>query len=336
MDFEELLAEFRALGGTAENVRLGKGAFGRGIFVIDPSRPATLHCPEHLLVRTDWLELRDGELIAKGDAPLGPRERAFFDACMKHFGWGPTARDEIWQGQERWSRLPAPVIHAICALGVSQDLDLRFLAPTVDVCALIYVRTRRVTYKDGSYIMPIVDLVNHAGLATSYVTSGGVGVEGRFEDEMLVRYTIGDVWNMLIGYGFNNRPPLAHSIAITLDADGKRIVISRNAYDSEQRGDVRFPKIKVEGDRIDLPYLTLGHSSAPDVPRAVFRSLMRPYLAIARADEIFDNITHFNRTKFLELLRTLRGYDGPIVDMLAEATLVQLETLSCCIGARSL
>ena len=39
MVFEELLAEFRALGGVAENVRLGRGRSGRGIFVVDPGNP---------------------------------------------------------------------------------------------------------------------------------------------------------------------------------------------------------------------------------------------------------------------------------------------------------
>ena len=37
--WNEMLDEFRALGGVAENIRLGHGVFGRGLFPIDPAKP---------------------------------------------------------------------------------------------------------------------------------------------------------------------------------------------------------------------------------------------------------------------------------------------------------
>jgi len=68
----------------------------------------------------------------------------------------------------------------------------------------------------------------------------------------------------------------------------------------------------------------------------MFREIVRPQLTTARSDQAFDNIAHFNRMKFLGVLRTLEGYDGPVVAMLKGAAMLQLETLSCCIGARPL
>ena len=38
MRWEELAEEFRSLGGVFENTRIGKGAAGRGVFVLDPAR----------------------------------------------------------------------------------------------------------------------------------------------------------------------------------------------------------------------------------------------------------------------------------------------------------
>ena len=75
MDWGELLATFRELGGIADNVRLGEGPFGRGVFVCDPSKPATLHASENLLVPIDDLEIRDGQLRHK-TADGGRRARA--------------------------------------------------------------------------------------------------------------------------------------------------------------------------------------------------------------------------------------------------------------------
>src|SRR5271163_722956 len=102
MDWEELLREFRELGGVAENVRLGTGSLGRGLFVIDPSKPAVLHAPESSLIPVDSLVLRDGQLTTNVE-PLGARGRDFFERYERYFGWGAGGLDEAWQMQKAWS-----------------------------------------------------------------------------------------------------------------------------------------------------------------------------------------------------------------------------------------
>ena len=91
MEWDELIGEFRELGGVAENVRLDRGALGRGIFVCDPDKPAALHASENLLFRVADVVLRDGQLRAKG---ASERRRAAnaasFDAYERYFGWEPA------------------------------------------------------------------------------------------------------------------------------------------------------------------------------------------------------------------------------------------------------
>ena len=48
--WDEMLDEFRSLGGIADNIRLGEGRFGRGLFPVDTSRPYRIHIPPSLLV----------------------------------------------------------------------------------------------------------------------------------------------------------------------------------------------------------------------------------------------------------------------------------------------
>lgn len=48
-----ILDDFRALGGTASNIRLGEGRFGRGLIPTDPNLPVRIHVPENLLVVED-------------------------------------------------------------------------------------------------------------------------------------------------------------------------------------------------------------------------------------------------------------------------------------------
>jgi len=82
--------------------------------------------------------------------------------------------------------------------------------------------------------------------------------------------------------------------------------------------------------------MMLGHCTAPDLPRAIFRSVMSPMLDARRADEVFDSVAHFNRVKFLDTLRLLRTYDGHLVTLLEDAAINQLQALSSAVGARAL
>jgi len=334
--WDELIAEFRELGGVAENVRLGEGRLGRGIFVIDPAKPARLYAPKHLLIPAECVEIRDGRMKVKASANVDDRTRRFFEAFEEHFGWGAGLFDYLWHSQEEWNRLPSEMVSAVAAMGTFEDSELRVIAPTVDVCLQAYRRTRSIRLEDKPYFMHVIELVNHSSTAQGYDCGGGVAVEGRFEDEMLVCYNRADAWKRAVVSGFSDRSVFAHSIPVVLEISGQHYAIGREFAVSDVAGGIAFPKIQSDGNVTRLTFLTLGHSLAPDVPRAIFRKLMCPGLNTSRADEVFDVISHFNRTKFVDLLRTLRKYDSPITQMLADAAIDQLETLSYCVGARPL
>ncbi len=51
MQWDEPVEEFRAIGGVADNVRLGIGPRGRRLFVVDPGKPASLRKYDGRLVR---------------------------------------------------------------------------------------------------------------------------------------------------------------------------------------------------------------------------------------------------------------------------------------------
>jgi hypothetical protein len=337
MVFEELLAEFRALGGVAENVRLGRGRSGRGIFVVDPGKPAALLAPENALVPADGLEVRDGQLTVKATAEIGVREREFFNACHRSFGWGAGLFEEIWEAQAAWSELPADVARFITNMGGTTDPHMRFLAPSDDVCFYHFVKSRDFLHADRLYLAPLIDLVNHAGGAPTYDLHDGIGVSGTFQDEMLVRYNDCDSWAFAMVYGFAERAAQAYSLGITVDLFGrKKLAIDRDVAIGDWRGGVRFPRAIDDGSTVRVSHLLLGHAEIPDLPRALFRELVRPYLHVSQTDEVFDSIARFNRAMFLNLLRTLRGRRGALISMLEESAIDQLDALSACVGAKTL
>jgi hypothetical protein len=336
MTWEELLAEFRALGGIAENVRLGEGRLGRGVFVIDPSEPARLHCTPNMFVPVEELEVREGELRAKPGS-VGERERAFFDDYQRHFGWSAGFAEQEWRDQEAWHNLPDSIKEYVTNMGGSQNPEVRFLAPSEDVCLLHYVKARDFIHNGKTQLVPIVDLVNHLGTVSGYDVEDGLGVHGTFKDEVLVRYNLFDTWAHALTYGFTDVCYFAYSLGITVELFGTHSVsIFRDANEVDVVNDLRFPKVTMSGNRINVPHLTLGNAAAVDTPRAIFRKLTSSICTTNQADDAFDSIRHFNNSKFIGLLRALRDVDGRIARLLSEAAINQLDTLSACVGARAL
>jgi hypothetical protein len=336
MEWDELIGAFRELGGVAENVRLGRGALGRGIFVCDPAQPVKLHAPENLLFPASDLEIRDGQLVLKSTAKVGERERLFFEAYERHFGWGSGGFDESWNLQKQWSELPAEVVHGLTAMHAIDEPEIRFLPPSVQGSLDRFVHARWFAYGGGMKLAPVVDLLNYSSFTNGFTVADGVGVTGRFPDEVFVRYNLNDAWGHAINYAFASQSAFAYSLSLGAELpDAKKIAVRRDIPEFELRDGVRFPKSSIAGDTIDLPFLMLGNATGSDLPRAVFRILLAGIASQSQADGAFDGVAHFNRMKFLALLRMLRKHEGALVRILEEAAINQLETMSFCIGART-
>lgn len=333
MDWEELVGEFRSLGGIADNVALGRGPFGRGLFAIDPAKPVEVRTPESLLVPGEDVEIRDGQLVARSSANLGKRERAFFDRYQRRFSWGAGVFDQLWQAQQHWHELPLEIMATVRRMGAVDYY--RFSAPSNEVCLRHYIKSRAISCQGRICIVPMVELANHSSESPGYLTASGVAIKGAFGGEVLVRYNPGDPWQMTTGFGFADVAYFAHSLPISMNFDGYRIEIGRNFAESEVKAAVIFPRLAVDKDIVRLSFLNLGMRLAPRLPQSVFYRLMSK-TPIQKPDELFDRIQHHNRIQFITLLRKINNHNGEMISLLREAALNQLEALSACFGTRSL
>src|SRR5436305_1795885 len=153
--WNEMLEEFRALGGVADNVYLGEGRFGRGLFPIDPSRPIKIHIPESLLLPVKHVEFRNDAFRIKPGAPIGARERRFLENYERDFSWN-ASREHIHDLLQMVHEAPLELreqLRKFCAWWVS--------GPTPKAVQERFIASRAIRYNGKRVLMPITELANH-------------------------------------------------------------------------------------------------------------------------------------------------------------------------------
>jgi hypothetical protein len=326
--WNDMLNEFRALGGVAENIRIGHGPFGRGLFPIDPKQPVSIFIPEGLLVPLEDVYFENDTFRVHSRSPISARGRAFLEQYERDFAWG-IARGEVERLLSAMIALPEHVrAFATDKLGLG-----RFFIPVVPgLVRKWFFDSRGIRSGSGNVVMPIIELANHGGSA-DYISRSGVSLSGTFDGEILVRYTTpSDPYGMFINWMFAPREPTAFSIPIQGEYAGRDFQIKREFEDE----DIPFvPKVSLDEDRVVVSYLLLGHQRNPRVPKGAFRKALG-FLKLDDLDEVYDVIQMANRENFLDLLRVLEGLDRPGATILRTLAINQLAALSGHYGIRTI
>ncbi len=330
--WDELLAAFRALGGVADNVAQGHGAFGRGLFPVDPKRPVRLHVPKGVLVLEDDAELKDGELRVRQGAKISEPARAFFDAYQRYCSWGGGGREEVMGFFNGVRSLPEAVASAL-----TKELHLGFLFEEVTEEAVRerFVKSRCISIDDANHIMPMIELANHSSDGQSYDASRGVTVSGRFEGEILVRYDFADTCLRFIHYGFISPERFAFCVPLSISQGGVTLTVRQDYHLNRQQDDVLIPLASLSGAQLTLSHLTLGDRKRPYSPRRVFQHVARRVIDAPGAEELFDRVLMVNRDLFLRILAACEETEGPMVTSIRRMCRLQLEALSSCLLRQS-
>ena len=329
--WNEMLEEFRALGGTADNVCLRQGPLGRGLFPIDPGKPIAIRIPDNLLVGIDDYVLEDNSIRIYPLAKVGDRERAFLERYQRDFSWGGGGREESERLLVTMQELPEPLRKRLATMF---KLEVAVTEPSDEAIQQHFLRARVIEYKKRIVVMPIVELANH-GPAGNYDVADGVGLRGNFSSEVLVRYTSADSLAIFRTWGFASEEEMALSLPIHLPIGPRMLRISDEFDITKETQQLWIPKMSVEGNDIRLSYLMLGNRRYPRLAKGIFQKLMRE-ASVEGAAEIFDRLFQMNQLGFLELLGALEDLDAAIVPILRKMARYQLQTMSFCVGTRQL
>lgn len=327
----EMIGDFRALGGTADNIMPGRGSIGRGIFPIDRDKPTRIHVPTNLLVPVDDVQFVEGRIEIKNSAAVGEREREFFERYEKAFSWG-IARQECAAHVEAIMNLPRDVREDLL---ISEGLVGERVEEGGNPAERWFLHSRSIKLADKPpCIMPLVELVNHGVSVKGYERKDGISVEGQFTEEVLVHYALADPLDIFLTFGFASPERICFSVPLLREGQ-RKLLIKRHINLKSKRGSFMIPDFKVEGDQITLSAMMIGSRRGPKLSRGIFISIMRE-AGMPDPETEFDTILHVNRMKFFGLLAKLESVQGELGRTIRTVIRFQLEAMSHCIGSREL
>ena len=323
-----LVEGFRSFGGTANNVIQRQGNFGLGLFPIDSSQPVELRTPKHLLVSTDNLELQNGAVFLK-DASGYPEGFAdWYASFQADYSWGAEGRRCTTILEKGLKSLPDSLKKKLQNLGLLY-LDNRFRGINEEQELFQrFIATRQINYENKLYMMLMIELINHGPNQSSWTFGDdSITVLGKYEEEVLVRYSISDPIRRFVQYGFNCREPLGFSLKIKLIHNNKKIVVDGGINIQN----LTPPETLIQNQVIIIRKPLLGSSRNPRLPRSLFKEGCK-LLKRVDADELFDQIQQKNKIVLVNIIKELEICDSEISEQLQTACLNQIEILSSYFG----
>ena len=330
--WDAMLAEFRSLGGIADNICIKEGKFGRGLFPSDPSKPVDIYIPESLLIDVQHLHFSLFDLTVGPGSPAGAREKAFIENYEREFSWGIHRRSTAELMNE--FRAAPPELRAL--MKSTLDLGAWFAEISPKSVAERFFGSRCISYGERVVVMPIIELANH-GTGTTYKVSNGIRLSGQFDGEILARYDlISDSLQMFENWGFAPPEDAAFSLKLGLESAG--IVIRREQVKAVLVQGVPYvPDVSVNNGQLTLSHLLLGHKKFPKLAKGIFYRIMRNAgRSHPEAEALFDTIVHANRTQFYRLLALSEDAPPKLGRLLRNLACFQLEAMSNTIGARDI
>jgi len=329
-EWHEFLDEFRSFGGRAENVMQRKGKLGMGIFPIDPSKPIDLFVPSTLLVSTDNIELKDGNVIIKDEQGYPQGYIDWFNKYQETYSWGAEGKENILDFEKGLKSLPENIQNALQSYGLYNP-EQRFPEEDTDKELLQrFIRTRCINFKGRTNIMPIIDLVNHAPSANPYdIKDEGIAISGNPEGEVLVRYNIMDPIRRLLSYGFNAQETTGFSLRCRFQHQEQIVIVQGGQGEKPMQPCKVFRK----EDRIIVQNPLLGSLRTPKLPRTLFIQACKELEKID-ANELFDQIQQFNTSALIELVHELEDVEGEVASLFKTCCLNQIKAQSYYFGVR--
>ena len=330
-DWQTFLEEFRNFGGRAENVIQRDGPLGLGLFPIDPSQPVELMVPKPLLVPAGNVELHNGDAVIHDDSAFPHGYADWFRRYQATYSWGAEGEASVTRFETGLQQLPETLRQTLQSLNLYQPQQRLPKTDWRENMLRRFLNSRCLGRQGQLLVMPIVELVNHAPSAGNWETrpDGGVGISGRRQGEILVKYSNADPLRRLMGYGFNALETMAFSLRVQLQHRRQPVLVQGGGG----RHWIQPAGIEQRDELLAVQQPLLGHREQPKLPKSLFLHACKSLTNVEPA-ELFDQIHRANTLALVDVLHQLEHVAGETADQLRNGCLDQLEVLSNHVGHR--
>ena len=322
--WDALVQGFKYFGGTAENLIQRRGPLGLGLFPIDQSQPVELRVPDYLLVATDNLKILDGIVVLKDTSRYPKGFGEWYEYFQAEYSWGAEGRQSIKSFEEGLKSLPDSLLKKLENLGLL-NIQQRFAGINEQqVLFQRFIATRQIKRNGNNVLMPMIELVNHSPIRSSWtMDTESIMIQGRYNGEILVRYSVSDPLRRYIQYGFNCKEPLGFSLRFKLIHNNREIVVDGGI---NYKPSSKFSISKNKNSLI-LHKPLLSSKNSPRMPRKLFRKALESQENI-NPDDLFDQIHYKNRILMINIIKELDRLNNAKTIQLKSAFLDQIEILS--------
>ncbi|CAN4267738.1 hypothetical protein MCEMSEM29_00479 [Methylophilaceae bacterium] len=297
MKFTEILEQFRALGGTANNIELRYGSFGKGLFPIDPKLPIKIVAPDSILISPNCIKLNNKNQIRlklRYKFKIDSKLVTFFEQYQDFFGWGDGGVSEVQSRHLELKALPEKIKQLLLSLGwVKND----FYAKSPKDYLKDYFISRQIGIKGESKIMPIFDLINHSAKGNSYIVDNGVRFEGIFKGELLGNYHRNfDAFHFYRNYGVPSESFTILSCDVKIEIPDIGVIkIARFDNTISSENGLLKPRIMAIDSEIHISFLEISDKTGSELPRKNFIEQMQKFnIPKAELIKIFDGLIDHN------------------------------------------
>jgi len=291
-NWDFLIAEFRRLGGIADNVTQKEGEYGRGIFSVDPNLKVRIFTPSKLLVNKDHIYLEDNKLRIKKDKQYNQEIRNFFNFYQDNFSWG-FGGQETTELFEKGLSLFNPKLRELLKKYALVDLEERHKGNWNNIIKEQFLSSRVFKFKNSKVVVPIVELVNHKVRSLPFISSEkGISTPNFPSVNGELRHSYGNMspLSRFFYQGFFSEESMVFSIpfSINLKNIGKNIVCKGSVLQNDYLKIDRFEnEIILDG----LPIADLNH---PRLPYDYFDQILRKIGDLKISQDLLFKIFQLN------------------------------------------
>ena len=315
-NWDFLLSKFRRLGGIADNVFQKEGEYGRGIFSVDPSKRARIFTPSKLMVKKDDIFLEDNKLRIKKDKDYNQEIRDFFNFYQDNFSWGSGGK-ETTEFLEKGLSLFNSNLKELIKKHFLVDLEERHKGIWSNVIQKQFLNARAFKFENSSFIVPLVELVNHKVRSLPYITNkDGISTPNYPALNGELRHSYGNMSTLsrFFSYGFFAKESIVFSIPFSINIKNLGIHICCEGMVLKNDS----MKIKRSDNKIILEGLPIADVNHPRLPNDYFDEILRKIGSINIPQDLLLKIFQLNISIREEIINESELIDNEVFKILTK------------------